>query len=115
MNEMEQEKKASLHADVMLRRALDLKAKDNKLIAEFMGMDSFKDSLASLHQGKINVDVDVYEQAQYHTSWDWLIPVVQKIEAECEGVPQELIDLSLYSNLREVYWAVVEFINQINK
>jgi hypothetical protein len=49
--------------------------KDNKLIAEFMGMDSFKDSLASLHQGKINVDVDVYEQAQYHTSWDWLMPV----------------------------------------
>tara|TARA_R110002020_G_scaffold29265_13_gene92535 strand:+ start:3294 stop:3707 length:414 start_codon:yes stop_codon:yes gene_type:complete len=53
---------------------------NNKLIAEFMGMDSFKDSLASLHQGKINVDVDVYEQAQYHTSWDWLMPVVEKIE-----------------------------------
>ena len=27
MTEMEQEKRASLHADVMLRRALDLKAK----------------------------------------------------------------------------------------
>jgi hypothetical protein len=41
--------------------------KNNKLIAEFMGMDSFKDSLASLHQGKINVDVDVHEQAQLTT------------------------------------------------
>ena len=54
--------------------------KDNKLIAEFMGIESFKDSLASLHQGKINVDVDVYEQAQYHTSWNWLMPVVEQIE-----------------------------------
>ena len=44
-----------------------------------MGLDSFKDSLASLHQGKINVDVDVYEQAQYHTSWDWLMLVLKKI------------------------------------
>ena len=52
----------------------------NKLIAEFMGMISFKDSLASLHQGKINVDVDVYQQAKYHTSWDWLMPVVERIE-----------------------------------
>ena len=49
---------------------------DNKLIAEFMGLESFKDSLASLHNGKINVSVDLHKQAQYHTSWDWLMPVV---------------------------------------
>jgi|TARA_R110000823_G_scaffold213184_1_gene343135 hypothetical protein len=103
MNEMEQEKRASLHADVMLRRALDLRTKDNVLIAEFMDLR--------------NTGMSIYEESdyKYHKSWDWLIPVVQKIEAECEGVPQKLIDLSLYSNLREVYWAVVEFINQLNK
>lgn len=89
--------------------------KNNKLIAEFMGMDSFKDSLASLHQGKINVDVDVHEQAQYHTSWDWLKPVVDKIEQVHEGVPEQLINLSLFSTRQEVYQAVVEFINQLNK
>ena len=62
-----------------------------------MGVDSFKDSLASLHQGKINVDVDVYEQAQYHTSWDWLMPVVEKIEND--GLdPHEMIDKSLRKN-----------------
>jgi hypothetical protein len=87
---------------------------NNKLIAEFMGLDSFKDSLASLHQGKINVDVDVYEQAQYHTSWDWLIPVVNKIEIENEGVPLQLLDCSLYSEIGEVYQAVVEFIKIYN-
>jgi|TARA_R110001606_G_scaffold73304_1_gene168878 hypothetical protein len=87
---------------------------DNKLIAEFMGMDSFKDSLASLHQGKINVDVDVYEQAQYHTSWDWLMPVVDKIEQVNEGVPEQMLHVSLYSTIDEVYEAVVEFIKLIN-
>ena len=103
MTEMEQENRASLHADVMLRRALDLRTKDNVLIAEFMDLR--------------NTGMSIYEESdyKYHKSWDWLIPVVQKIEAECEGVPQKLIDLSLYSNLREVYWAVVEFINQLNK
>ena len=54
---------------------------DNKLISEFMGLESFKDSLASLHNGKINVSVDLHKQAQYHTSWDWLMPVVDKIES----------------------------------
>ena len=87
---------------------------DNKLIAEFMGLDSFKDSLASLHQGKINVDVDVYEQAQYHTSWDWLMPVVDKIEQVNEGVPEQMLHVSLYSTIDEVYEAVVEFIKLIN-
>ena len=87
---------------------------DNKLIAEFMGMDSFKDSLASLHQGKINVDVDVYEQAQYHTSWDWLMPVVDKIEQVNEGVPEQMLHVSLYSTIDEVYNSVVEFIKLIN-
>ena len=88
--------------------------KDNKLIAEFMGLDSFKDSLASLHQGKINVDVDVYEQAQYHTSWDWLMPVVDKIEQVNEGVPEQMLHVSLYSTIDEVYNSVVEFIKLIN-
>ena len=112
MNEMEQEKKASLHADVMLRRALDLKAKDNKLIAEFMGMDSFKDSLASLHQGKINVNVDVSEQAQYRTSWDWLMPVIDKCYQE--HMSKHIADAVMTCDKDKAYQAVVEFINQLN-
>ncbi len=93
---------------------------DNKLIAEFMGLESFKDSLASLHQGKINVDLDVYEQSQYHNSWDWLMPVVQKIGDDYYNTPFD----ETYSKLTELYeniWtiedtyqAVVEFINQLD-
>ena len=108
---------------------------NNKLIAEFMGMDSFKDSLASLHQGKINVDVDVYEQAQYHTSWDWLMPVIEKIE--CTPIDNDDNSDNFFNVMIEVfecninggdicicenghtkreatYNAVVEFINQYN-
>ena len=87
---------------------------DNKLIAEFMGIESFKDSLASLHQGKISVDVDVYEQAQYHTSWDWLMPVVLKCFEKEEEVKDDLIfklnDALLEVNIESLYKVVVEFI-----
>ena len=104
----------------------------NKLIAEFMGLDSFKDSLASLHQGKINVDVDVYEQAQYHTSWDWLMPVVEKIESlgyeliiaesrckinhNTDHSIEEVINIDIIgSKIEATYQVVVEFINEYNK
>jgi len=100
-----------------------------------MGMDSFKDSLASLHQGKINVDVDVYEQAQYHTSWNWLMPVVEKIgelyhtiTIETNNESDQCVILCYkedekYRRIFEVgltlheatYKAVVEFIKEYNK
>jgi len=51
----------------------------------------------------------------YDTSWDWLIPVVQKIEEECEGVPEQLLDFSFYDEVGDVHKAVVEFINEHNK
>ena len=50
---------------------------DNKLIAEFMGLVvSDSDNYTSeLHT---NVDVDL----KYHTSWDWLMPVLKKINLQ---------------------------------
>ena len=93
--------------------------KENVLIAEFMGMESFKDSLASLHQGKINVDVDVYEQAQYHKSWDWLMPVVAKcfdiyhIEQKNDELNFKFYDS--IGDIKATYKLVIEFINQLNK
>lgn len=96
--------------------------KTNKLIAEFMGLDSFKDSLASLHQGKINVDVDVYEQAQYHTSWDWLMPVIEKClvgEAEQSEEVSNTTIKNIYEGICNqdisfAYKSVVEFIKNQN-
>ena len=90
----------------------------NKLIAEFMGAEK-----THIQSGKIG---DIYcpvpskngseyaDKLQYHLSWDWLMPVVQKIEQDCEGVPQEMINISLYSDIKEVYKAVIEFIKDYN-
>jgi len=91
----------------------------NKLIADFMGIESFKDSLASLHQGKINVDVDVYEQAKYHTSWDWLMPVITKITRDENfwenDYREHLMDIIPYGYIEDCYNAVIQFIIWYNK
>ena len=106
MNEMEQEKRASLHADVILRRALDLRTKDNVLIAEFMDLR--------------NTGMSIYEESdyKYHKSWDWLMPVCQQIDKYLEDNISLIgyFDDCLRSNDIDVrYQAVVEFINQLNK
>lgn len=46
----------------------------NKLIAEFMGMI----------QGRIVDEIGYYDtdELEYHSSWDWLMPVVEKIGLE---------------------------------
>ncbi len=60
---------------------------NNKLIAEFMGLRPIESIQhggyyqLDKHRGKIwyrNRD-DVYEKCKYHSSWDWLMPVVKKI------------------------------------
>ena len=66
---------------------------NNKLIAEFMGY-IYED------------DILVPEEPQYHTSWDWLMPVVSKIENE-----NELIGTHILSTDRDkTYKEVVRFI-----
>jgi len=88
---------------------------NNKLIAEFMGLTNHHNdnSIMLRETPKGNVVVHVYD-LDYDSSWDWLIPVVQKIEQDCEGVPQEMLNISLYSYINEVYKAVVEFIKDQN-
>ncbi len=41
---------------------------NNKIIAEFMGVD----------QVDIDYAINEHGQLKYHESWDWLMPVVQK-------------------------------------
>lgn len=45
----------------------------NKMIADFMGMG------AQFHLVE-HPDTGEYVEAQFHSSWDWLMPVVEKIE-----------------------------------
>ena len=108
MTEMEQEKRASLNADVMLRRALDLRVKNNVLIAEFMGMEDYQ-------------EMGEYVTPRYRTSWDWLMPVVEKcrVDSRCEHDEDIFWDAIHWAleecSIENTYQAVVEFINQYKK
>ena len=90
--------------------------------------------------GVLDVDSD-HENAQhfytpdemkYHTSWDWMMPVVRRIVSDdvYEAVVEFIIELDLdyeneyrehlmdvvpFARIEDVYEAVVEFINEYNK
>ena len=55
----------------------------NKLIAEFMGEKIIpsEDSVRYKDGSEVVIDsVKGWRVCKYHTSWDWLMPVVEKIE-----------------------------------
>jgi len=91
--------------------------KDNKLIAEFMGHKLGLDG-----DGMGEPQCRIFENGlgtkriedTYDKSWDWLMPVVDEIEQVNEGVPEQMLHVSLYSTIDEVYEAVVEFIKTYN-
>tara|TARA_R110002153_G_scaffold380_1_gene1867 strand:+ start:3051 stop:3359 length:309 start_codon:yes stop_codon:yes gene_type:complete len=92
--------------------------KKNRLIAEFMQLPTEVFQLS----GILNYGFDgawyEEEELSYHLSWDWLMPVVNKIEDYLSDKFGEVgyFDECLSSNDLEVrYQAVVEFINQYNK
>ena len=92
--------------------------KENKLIAEFMEYPN------------LGTKGD-FSYLKYHKSWDWLMPVVEKIENlgyeffivedrvkvshNTDHSIETIIDLTSRSKLNATYNAVVEFINQYNK
>ena len=78
--------------------------KDNKLIAEFMGAEPDKKTFFRTGE----------EAYFYHTSWDWLMPVVQK----CFEVAKHEDDFSVIiwslPYIDSTYDEVVEFIKEYN-
>lgn len=85
----------------------------NRLIAEFMGLYMRKGD--TYPYGKPNAEVN-YREAEYHTSWDWLHPVIEKIgKMYDEGrVPLYrnlvLFELTIFTNIETVWAAVIQFI-----
>ena len=106
--------------------------KDNKLIAEFMGWElqdyptdrwygSYREPNGKLHR---NTDT---EPLLFHASWDWLMPVVDKIEGLGYWVNRNDGDVTITDEsdiivitpmssggIDMMYKAVVEFIKQYN-
>ena len=121
---------------------------NNKLIAEFMGgVLSSVPNLINLPQtrGDANIhsvkgsevlpngtySVHRLSELKYHSSWDWLMPVVDKIESlgyeffivedrikiahNTDHSTETIIDFTLGGSKRDAtYQAVVEFIKQYN-
>lgn len=114
---------------------------NNKLIAAFMGYDNYVKPISSNgicvfndHKGNRRVAPNY---AEFNSSWNWLMPVVDKIERLGYGTRMDYHRASMYgvtifvmkrglinaiihvakqdSRLTSVYLAVVEFIKWYNK
>ncbi len=99
----------------------------NKLIAEFMGVKTITiDELKStLEQNRENglihtPQAHVVDDLKYHTSWDWLIPVVREIltRIDIDSIEYETHNLeyeTLDADIKGAYKQVVEFIEWYNE
>lgn len=110
---------------------------DNKLIADFMGFeynmtDSFGNNnyrIPEVYRERFHCSY--FDNLHFDMSWDWLMPVVEKIESlhHTVGIHDTMCEILTERNLCEVlikvnedwtkikvvYTAVVEFIKWYNK
>lgn len=97
---------------------------NNKLIAEFMGMEHcYRPYGDGFMEVKENGSCIELEDLQYHKSWDWLMPVINKIKSidstyEVEEIGKfdwEHKEISHYQiDIDLTHKSVVEFIKQYN-
>ena len=100
---------------------------NNKLIAEFMVRDKEVDfhTTEEIKEG-FREEATWYaldgwvkdDELQYHKSWDWLMPVVDKMNTTELWDEYDISYLATYLvsvDINATYNAVVEFINQYNK
>jgi len=73
----------------------------NKMIGYFMNYFEPYIKASKKHNIKYNWEEDVAEikVLKYHCSWDWLMPVVEKIETTTWKFPLNLNELTLKRNL----------------
>lgn len=106
---------------------------ENKLIAEFMGVFidangqyDLEGHCLELHSDRWNGDTCIEaDQLLFHSSWDWLMPVVKKIVELCcdEGNDDlflsdqytSILDTISIAVIEDAYKVVVEFIKWYNE
>ena len=89
----------------------------NKIIAEFMGFE-YNRSIPG-HDGTLIITLTL-EDCRYHSSWDWLMPVVEKINAihDVTNIYNQLVKVmeALWLiNIKQLWLAVVEFMKWYNQ
>lgn len=94
--------------------------KGNVLIAEFEGRMFYGKYLISCYG---EATLNHYPEMKYHSSWDWLMPVVDKINKTVVKINEEENGIDRYSSIIESFdtvdinrtWlAVVDFIKWYN-
>jgi len=110
---------------------------ENKLIAEFMGIQVIDNEIDSPFRPNLNCFRK--KELKYHSDWNWLIPVIEKIETlnnpttpynssvsvniydnACEisytGYHSgTIVEINLGNKLKSTYEAVLKFIEWYNK
>ncbi len=85
--------------------------KDNKLIAEFMQLETAEFSPNNILNYKHGDAWFEEHELSYDVSWDWLMPVVIKISS----LTKDGVKIEDYETIQSAYHFVVEFIKQYNK
>ena len=87
--------------------------KDNILIAEFMGVPQGTHTHFMVEPFHLESYADA-EDLKYDISWDWLMPVVGKINRDERWIKNEyrehLMEVVPYGLIKDTYQVVVEFI-----
>ena len=91
---------------------------NNKLIAEFMGIKFDKGTFYNMGYD-VDGDGNLYRsyELKYHTSWDWLMPVIKKINEQIDPNVRGLWRMITHPysyHIEDVFNQVVEFINEYN-
>ncbi len=95
--------------------------KDNKLIAEFMSWDIKLPTTipTNLHLSNLELDNKEILELKFHSSWDWLMPVIEKIGTHTLSSTIEMLAEYYYkdgdnqdglNDIKEFYKAVVFWI-----
>ena len=88
--------------------------KDNKIIAEFMGFTKDSKDLYLIDdyslRGEDEYQATYVSEMKFHTSWDWLMPVIEEIDhIQYESI--DSIENALATrSIKDTHKAVVEFI-----
>jgi len=84
--------------------------KDNKLVAEFMEVVFHDDENQYYNSDGLYIGLNL----QYHSSWDWLMPVIQKIldiSFQGDGDVEDFnCIIDCIPDINQTYKVVVEFI-----
>lgn len=93
---------------------------DNELIASFMGLPLTKDVK---NFGNSDWHKEPFQKWRYNTSWDWLMPVVQKTFdtefnddfEQWQKLNSKIREALLLISIEAVYSSVVDFIKWHNQ